>query len=202
MPEPKSKGVKHKENYMFHEFENDGSSVFTFEDEEAVRQMFYYPHLKPGMVVLDVGCGFGSYTLPALARGCKVIAIDVPNDHCIEKIKGNVGLNNFDNSFSLIPMGVYSKTCIINGIPYTKLDKLIKEKVDYIKFDVEGAELEVLKGARRTIIKNKPIMLVENHLFHDARLETKCVKFVNSLNLGYKWQSAPYHTISHTLFYI
>ncbi|HRN57757.1 MAG TPA: FkbM family methyltransferase [Agriterribacter sp.] len=44
-----------------------------------------------------------------------------------------------------------------------KLDDLIAQdqKTDLIKIDVEGAELEVLKGARRILEKNKPVVLFE-----------------------------------------
>ncbi|WP_159038560.1 FkbM family methyltransferase [Brumimicrobium mesophilum] len=37
----------------------------------------------------------------------------------------------------------------------------LKEKIDFIKIDVEGGEFEVLKGAQMTLSKNKPITLFE-----------------------------------------
>jgi FkbM family methyltransferase len=44
-----------------------------------------------------------------------------------------------------------------------KLDDLIPEdrKIDLIKIDVEGAEYEVLQGAKNVLIKNKPLVLFE-----------------------------------------
>ncbi len=49
------------------------------------------------------------------------------------------------------------------NVDLDKLDNLIDEgfKVDLIKIDVEGAELGVLKGAKNTIIKNKPCIIFE-----------------------------------------
>lgn len=44
------------------------SSWFTHVAEHDVRERFW-SRVAPGDVVLDVGAGFGSYTLPALARG-------------------------------------------------------------------------------------------------------------------------------------
>jgi hypothetical protein len=41
------------------------------------------------------------------------------------------------------------------------LDEFNLLRVDLIKIDVEGMELEALEGARRTIDKSYPIMLIE-----------------------------------------
>ncbi len=44
------------------------------------------------------------------------------------------------------------------------LDSLVKEKVDYIKYDVEGSEKEAINGAKSIILRDKPEMLVS--LYH------------------------------------
>ena len=49
------------------------------------------------------------------------------------------------------------------------LTKQIKPKI--IKIDVEGFELEVLKGAKEVIIKNKPILIVELSINRDNSYE-------------------------------
>ena len=41
------------------------------------------------------------------------------------------------------------------------LDEFNLPRVDLIKIDVEGMELEALEGARRTIERSHPIMLIE-----------------------------------------
>ena len=41
------------------------------------------------------------------------------------------------------------------------LDSLKLEKVNFIKIDVEGQELNVIKGGVKTITKNKPIIFFE-----------------------------------------
>lgn len=196
MPGQKSRGIQGKHGYQFHKFE-EGASVGTFEDEEGIREDFFYPYLKGGMTVVDVGSAYGSYTLPALARGCKVIAINSPHE-CIEEIKGNVGLNpGFEERFQIYPYFAASKSV---G-KYRRIDSLLRNrKCDFLKIDVEGDELKVLNGARHLIIRNKPVILVENHLFKDKSLEEKCIKFIKSLKLGYKYKSRPYQQISHTLF--
>ena len=40
------------------------------------------------------------------------------------------------------------------------------ENIGLIKIDVEGFEIEVLKGARETLLKNKPAMIIENESVH------------------------------------
>ena len=44
------------------------------------------------------------------------------------------------------------------------LDSLVNEKVDYIKYDVEGSEKEAINGAKGIILRDKPEMLVS--LYH------------------------------------
>ena len=52
------------------------------------------------------------------------------------------------------------------NIQCRKLDNLDIKNIGLIKIDVEGFEIEVLKGARETLLKNKPIMIIENEVVH------------------------------------
>ncbi|MBQ9069861.1 MAG: FkbM family methyltransferase [Clostridia bacterium] len=45
-------------------------------------------------------------------------------------------------------------------IPLVKIDSAVNEKVDYIKYDVEGAEMEALIGSFGTIEKYRPTLLI------------------------------------------
>lgn len=49
-----------------------------------------------------------------------------------------------------------------DGIPveFDSVDNVVKEKVTFIKMDIEGAELKALEGARETITKHKPKLYV------------------------------------------
>ena len=60
-------------------------------------------------------------------------------------------------------------------------------RCDYIKIDVEGAELDVLKGATRTLRSRRPVVYVENDRFSTAVLEEL------SLRHGYvcAWHTPP-----------
>ncbi|MBF0275909.1 MAG: FkbM family methyltransferase, partial [Nitrospinae bacterium] len=62
--------------------------------------------------------------------------------------EGNVGTASIDKA------GKYS-------VKTKRLDSFGYRDVDLIKIDTEGYELNVLKGARETIIKNKPVIILE-----------------------------------------
>lgn len=48
-----------------------------------------------------------------------------------------------------------------------KIDSLAAERVDYIKYDVEGAEREALIGSHETILRDHPTLLIS--LYHRSR---------------------------------
>ena len=46
----------------------------------------------------------------------------------------------------------------------TKLDDLkIKKKISFIKIDVEGHEIEVLRGAKNSVKRDKPVILIQDN---------------------------------------
>src|SRR5262249_52483998 len=66
------------------------------------------------------------------------------------------------------------------------LDACISHRVDFIKLDVEGSELLVLKGAERILAKDRPLILVEINPSNLTRTSgvsaTGFGKFVQSLD--------------------
>lgn len=67
-------------------------------------------------------------------------------------------------------------------------------KIDFIKMDIEGAELNALKGAIETIKKQKPKLAI--CVYHSMEDFGTIPKFINELNLGYKFYLGHY-TIYH-----
>ena len=57
----------------------------------------------------------------------------------------------------------YQKIIIDKAIINLKKFKKIKEKIDLIKIDVNGFELEVVKGMLSQIKKDRPLMVIENN---------------------------------------
>ena len=81
--------------------------------------------------------------------------------------------------------GVYAAGKKVKEIEARTLDSVINgEKIDYIKYDVEGAELEALNGSTETIRKYLPNMLVS--LYHRSEDIFKLPLFINENFPGYK----------------
>jgi FkbM family methyltransferase len=150
---------------------------------------FVAARLRPGMVFVDAGANIGAYTLPAaklVAPGGRVIAFEA-HPLTFGLLKGNVEANGIANatvvnealgeepgrlrlSFTTANPG---ETHIAAGdetgaeVPVTPLDAALEARgvgaVDYLKIDVEGFELPVLRGARATI-RRSPTIVVQTEL--------------------------------------
>lgn len=143
--------------------------------------------LKPGQVFVDVGANIGLISLQAAKRGCEVIAFE-PEIRAREILELNFKLNQIpQRNIRAMAVGrkaeeidfLISPDILQSSIVFTEgLKDVLREKVtvttldielqvipDGIKIDVEGAELDVLTGARATMEQMKPEswILVETH---------------------------------------
>ncbi|MDD4353376.1 MAG: FkbM family methyltransferase [Candidatus Nanoarchaeia archaeon] len=136
--------------------------------------------LKKGDTVLDLGAFFGSFSIIAAKKvgpSGKVIAYE-PDKRNFEILKQNVkesGLKNivivnkaiFDKKATLNLSSSFSSSNLFNKnllntnkIQADTIDNELKrlniKKVDFVKMDVEGAEIEVMNGAKNNLknIKN------------------------------------------------
>lgn len=142
--------------------------------------------VKRGMIVLDIGANIGCHTLrmaKLVGETGRVIAIE-PMDWAFSKLKYNIGLNNFKNiivekiAFSNVDkkrQSVHFRTSWTldgskqnnneEGVNFLTLDSYIKKqqinRVDFIKLDVDGYEYKVLVGAKKTLQKFSPLILIE-----------------------------------------
>ncbi len=85
---------------------------------------------------------------------------------------------NEDKSFS----SIYGSGT--NFVELNSLDTLIKDKVDYIKLDIEGAELDAIDGAKRLIERDKPTLAI--CVYHKAEDWYKVPQKVLEINPNYK----------------
>jgi len=167
--------------------------------------------LKENSVFIDVGAHLGGFTLRA-AKLCSkglVIALE-PDPRNYYYLVTNIALNSINNVIAL-PFAAHSTSWKIvkfnisknsghsstisthrNKVLFTtyattiSLDNIVAmlglEKVDAIKIDVEGAEVEVLKGSKK-ILKNGTVLLIEIHSKNNL---TQCRKILEKQNYTYK----------------
>ncbi len=119
-------------------------------------------------VVIDVGASNGDYSLMAsITYGAKQVFAFEPDETLFEIMDKNIKLNEAEN-ISTYNYGLHS----IN-----KLDDLHIDKVDLIKIDItKDKELEVLQGAKQTIKKFKPRIIIETPT---EELKKEIIKFLS-----------------------
>lgn len=155
-----------------------------FYEEELLKEL---EHIIPNdAVICDIGANIGNHSLYwASNMQIKKIYAFEPVDTTYNILEKNIKINNLENIIKPLNIGLSDEkgTGIINiysndniggtsikksnqnngGIKIDKLDniKIIEEKLDFIKIDVEGHELLALKGAKQTINKYKPLIFIE-----------------------------------------
>lgn len=150
---------------------------------ELPELQFVREKVKKGAVVVDVGANVGNHTvfLSRFLAPRRIVVLE-PNADLFDTLRFNLEVNsvsNLDTSFLGLAVGAQSRTydiCIkdLNNIGAGRLaesasgtvrsrplDEILHDDVDLIKIDVEGMELEVLEGARRTISRSRPYLMLE-----------------------------------------
>lgn len=171
---------------------------------ELDKQRLFQSHVRKSSVVYDVGAHLGFYTLLAshlVGERGQVVAFE-PSPENLEHIRKHVQINNASN-VSIVPAAVsdstgtrlfsegassstgkISETGKLN-VDSVSIDDLVFggtiSKPDFIKMDIEGAELEALKGAHRTLSDHSPTLFLAIH-GSDTGLE--CRKLLAKLGYG------------------
>ena len=126
--------------------------------------------LKPGSVVFDVGAFVGDTAKVFLNRKCEVHAFEpIPEvyvcllHNCPEAHCYNLALGDGTRfSISTTHEGNLGGASLRPGDRYSiRLDDLRPQRLDFLKIDVEGYELKVIRGAMETIKRLHPVILIE-----------------------------------------
>jgi FkbM family methyltransferase len=150
---------------------------------------FIRAHCKPGGTLIDIGAHFGIFTISALRRVGPSGAV-ISFEPCAatrsvffktlelngfsgipeireEAVSNVTGQSSF---FSSTIPGDAANSLIGNAQHQTKsevrtvrLDDIHVPRVDAIKIDAEGAELQILDGSRALIRKHRPAVLLSVH---------------------------------------
>lgn len=162
-------------------------SNYVLKDKEPLTQQLLKGTLVPGAVVVDIGANIGYYTLmmaKLVGSGGKVYAIEPGQDN-LQFLRRNVEKSGFSN-VEILPHAAGARrqirslylhktsarhslypsrkpdnvgTCEIQDVEEIPLDEVIEHRVDIVKIDVEGAEIDVLKGMKRILQSNPEIQL-------------------------------------------
>jgi hypothetical protein len=120
---------------------------------EAQEKIFY---ALAGNIAIN-NCLNVTARLAAVGSHCSSIQIPELN-YLIPSSYGSFELNKRENNEYIGQDIDYKKT---TTVPLLSIDSLNLKRLDFIKIDVEGMEEEVLEGARRTIEKHHPNMIIE-----------------------------------------
>jgi FkbM family methyltransferase len=159
--------------------------------------------VKPGDTVLDIGANIGDLTVPMarlVGSEGRVYAIE-SNAATFQILCANLALNNLRNVKPINcfvadsesvdtagPWGKYGFVSAIWGTEIVPVDLLNIETCSFIKIDVDGKELQVIRSANGLIGKCRPVLYFEN----DARDVSEAL-FDHVMGLGYDlyWHPAP-----------
>jgi FkbM family methyltransferase len=134
-----------------------------------------------GGVAIDVGANFGLYSFLLSKYHDRVEAFE-PNGACLRALRAynsrKIGINQVGlSSKSATAVLNVPRNATLHGfgslnplpdfdalqmpVPVARLDDFGYVGVSLIKVDVEGHELEVIRGARETLARERPTMLIE-----------------------------------------
>lgn len=173
--------------------------------------------VRGGDVVLDCGANLGVYTREALQAGAKLVIAIEPAPENLVALKRNLEKEIADGRVIVYEKGVWDKDDVLElhqdpsntaadtlvmkregftksvKVPLTTIDKMVAElkldRVDYIKMDIEGAEVKALIGAKETIAKYHPRMGLS--VYHQADHPVEVPKAAKAGWNGYRIACGP-----------
>ncbi len=171
-----------RKNVKFYIFNSDnviGEVIRKGNIWEGFMHEYFSKYSDKEKIALDIGANIGTHTY-YLSKYYKNVHAFEP--FVYDVLEKNIKINKINN-VKIYKFGLSNATCKskirkVNtniGSSYIdkdgdidirlhKLDEIYKdknEKIGFMKIDVEGHELEVLEGAKETIIVNKPVIIIE-----------------------------------------
>ncbi|WP_224814949.1 FkbM family methyltransferase [Hasllibacter sp. MH4015] len=163
-----------------------------FYEEEELEIM--RRHFRPGGTFFDIGSNVGNHMLYAAIhlQAARVFVVE-PNPKAYAVLLANIALNGLERVVEGRGLGygmgaedgggfgVRAGPANLGGghlvagkgnIPVSTADRLAGDAaIDFVKIDVEGMEIDVLKGLEQTIARSRPTLFVELNDENRAVLE-------------------------------
>ena len=135
-------------------------------------------------VAVDIGANVGLWSRDLATKFARVIAVE-PVSEFQECLKRNVPMENIevwpmalgteDTTIDMIitegntgHSHINKDTVGIGKVEMRQLDSLWFDRIDYMKIDCEGYEMQILQGGENTIQNYQPIIVVEQKLHTDT----------------------------------
>lgn len=185
-------------------------------EPEALIQYFKYYIPKSNDVIIDAGSFKGHFSILAyylMNKKGKIICFepDIKNYDILKKNIKKFGLKNV----IIIKKGLWNKKTLLNfesngeissilnkgneKIKVIDIDSELKrlkiKKINFIKMDIEGAEIEALEGMKKTLIQNKcKLAIASYHKINGEKTYKKCETFLKKLNYCVKTENKKHLT--------
>jgi len=145
-------------------------------------------YVKNFNFALDIGANVGLWSRDLVKRFNQVMAFEpvaqfreclIKNVNSNNLIINPIALGDVDSTVNMIitPDNTGHTHVDIDSvgrgsIEIKQLDNLELPTIDYIKIDCEGFEYKILNGAKKTILSNRPIIVVEQKPHRDCAYTT------------------------------
>jgi len=140
-------------------------AIFSRHQKTQIAQMSQ--HITPGSCVIDVGANVGFFTRGfARATGKEGVVLAFEPQTVPRSILTTASFFKRNQNIQILPFALGETAGMLTlSIPLARLDDVLERydfgPVSMIKIDVEGAELNVLKGAEATLRKYTPVVICE-----------------------------------------
>lgn len=163
--------------------------VLTYEPAETE---VFVSLVSPGDVVFDIGAQVGYFSILAAKLGAKVVAFELV-DMFADDIGRHVRANSVNVTVERFPVALDGQRVTFGesfGVRQTRASVSLDTYCartgvypDVLKIDVEGAELDVLRGAREVLTRKPSILLA----VHPPMLAGRTEELLETLDrLGYE----------------
>lgn len=169
--------------------------------------------IRPGMTVVEAGANIGAHSVD-MARACApgpFYAFE-PQPRIFQVLCANLALNDIGNAFAypegcgegegeaVVPPIDYTQIANFGGmslepagqagitVRVRPIDSLKLAACGLLKIDVEGFEPQVLRGARETIMRCRPVIYIENDR---TTQQQEVISLVASMDYRLWWHTPP-----------
>jgi len=152
---------------------NKASRLVGLDELELVPWFRHYS--ARAKVALDIGAADGWYTLFLASRpNVRQVHAFEPEAGLRAAVQDNLSLNGFESKVAvrseLVGAAVGENCCPLDAVD-------VGNGAALVKVDVEGAELEVLRGATKLVARPDTMWIIETHAAH---LEVECTALLEA----------------------